>query len=190
MKEEALSIIIERIKEQLAKGSWIVAIDGNSASGKTTLSNHLASIFDCNVFHIDDYFLTSSQRTPERLNEISGNFDRERFLAEILIPLSQHTPVIAKKYNCNTKTFSAPKTYPQKALTIVEGCYSTHPSLLPYYDLTIFLSISPTLQRERILSRNPALAERFFIEWIPLENKFFEHHNTKNTCDITINVED
>ena len=190
MKEEFLSIVTEKIKEQLAKGSCIVAIDGNSASGKTTLSNHLANLFDCNVFHIDDYFLTPSQRTSERLNEIGGNFDRERFLAEVLIPLSQHTPIIAKKYDCNTKTFSAPKIYPQKALTIVEGCYSTHPSLLSYYDLTIFLSISPTLQRERILSRTPTLAERFFKEWIPLENKFFNHYNRKSTCDITINVED
>ena len=190
MKEEFLSIVTEKITEQLAKGSCIVAIDGNSASGKTTLANHLASIFDCNVFHIDDYFLTPSQRTPERLNEIGGNFDRERFLAEVLIPISQNKPVIAKKYDCKTETFSTPKSYPQKALTIVEGCYSTHPSLLPYYDLTIFLSISPTLQRERILSRNHALAERFFSEWIPLENRFFEYHNTKNTCDITINVEE
>ena len=96
MKEEFLSIVIKRIKKQLAKGSCIVAIDGNSASGKTTLANHLASIFDCNVFHIDDYFLTPSQRTTERLNEIGGNFDRQRFLAEVLIPISQNKPVIAK----------------------------------------------------------------------------------------------
>lgn len=190
MKEETLNIVIEKIKEQLAKGSCIVAIDGNSASGKTTLANYLASIFDCNVFHIDDYFLTPSQRTYERLNEIGGNFDRERFLAEILIPTSQNKLVIAKKYDCSTETLTSPKLYPQKALTIVEGCYSTHPSLLPYYDLTLFLSISPALQRERILSRNPSLAKRFFTEWIPLENKFFEHYNRISTCDITINVEE
>ena len=186
MDKNQLNKVVEKIMEQLANGCSIVAIDGNSASGKTTLSTQLSKLFDCNIFHIDDYFLSPSQRTPERLNEIGGNFDRERFLNEVLIPISNKQPVKTKSYDCKKDTFCPPKTYPHKTLTIIEGCYSTHPSLLPYYTLTIFLSISPEIQRERILSRNPTLAERFFSDWIPLENKFFEHNKSQNTCDITI----
>ena len=45
----------------------IVDIDGKCTSGKTTLASKLAEIYDCNVFHMDDFFLRPEQRTPERL---------------------------------------------------------------------------------------------------------------------------
>ena len=35
----------------------IVAIDGKCTSGKTTMASKLAQIYDCNVFHMDDFFL-------------------------------------------------------------------------------------------------------------------------------------
>ena len=35
----------------------LVAIDGKCTSGKTTLASKLTEIYDCNVFHMDDFFL-------------------------------------------------------------------------------------------------------------------------------------
>ena len=35
----------------------IVAIDGRCASGKTTLAREIAKRLDCNIFHMDDFFL-------------------------------------------------------------------------------------------------------------------------------------
>ena len=57
----------------------IVAIDGKCTSGKTTLAGRLAEIYDCNVFHMDDFFLRPEQRTAERFAEVGGNVDYERF---------------------------------------------------------------------------------------------------------------
>lgn len=187
MDANQIKNVVEKIKDQVTNaGRCIVAIDGNSASGKSTLASLLATTFDCNLFHMDDYFLTPSQRTMERLNEIGGNFDRERFLLEVLLPISKNQTIQTKRYDCKTNRFCPMQTYPQKDVTIIEGCYSTHPALLPYYTLTIFLSISPNTQRERIISRNPALAESFFSKWIPLENKFFVQNESKNKCDLII----
>ena len=36
----------------------LVAIDGRCASGKTTLGNYLKQHYDCNLFHMDDFFLS------------------------------------------------------------------------------------------------------------------------------------
>ena len=56
---------LQCIRQLLAeKDRVIVAIDGNCASGKTTLTAQLAEHFDCNVFHMDDFFLRPEQRTP------------------------------------------------------------------------------------------------------------------------------
>jgi dTMP kinase len=56
-------------------------------------------------------------------------------------------------------------------------------------DCTLFLDISPDKQRERIKVRNtPWLAERFFSEWIPMENVYFEKMGIKGRCDLVIPV--
>ena len=73
----------------LQNGNAVIAIEGGSASGKTTLGALLETLYDCTVFHMDDFFLRPEQRTPERYAEVGGNIDRERFLEEVLIPLRQ-----------------------------------------------------------------------------------------------------
>ena len=51
----------------------IIAVDGPCTAGKTTLAAALAAEFDCNIFHMDDFFLRPHQRTPERLAETGGD---------------------------------------------------------------------------------------------------------------------
>ena len=64
-----------------------------------------------------------------------------------------------------------------------------HPDLAKYYDFSVFLDIGQEKQRERILKRNsPNFASRFFNEWIPYENRYFEKTDIKNRCDLIINI--
>jgi uridine kinase len=181
--------LLTRIDQQLIKGQTIVAIEGGSASGKTTLSMMLESIYDCTVFHMDDFFLQMSQRTPDRFRQIGGNIDWERFLCEVLQPLSQKAPVKYRKFDCSTMTLQELQEVVPKKLVIVEGAYSMHPEFDEYYNVSVLLDISPVLQRERILRRTPgALAQRFFNEWIPLEHQYFEKTRIKNRCNIVIDI--
>ena len=58
-----------------------------------------------------------------------------------------------------------------------------------YYDFSVFLNISADLQIERILKRNsPQFTNRFFQEWIPLENIYFEKTNIKKRCNMIIDI--
>ena len=181
--------LFSKLDKQQKNGKTIVAIEGGSASGKTTLSQLLQSIYNCTVFHMDDFFLQPHQRTPERFAEVGGNIDWERFLAEVLEPLKNGEKINFKKFDCSSMTLTkAERITPQK-LVIVEGVYSMHPKLCEYYDFSVFLNVSSKLQKERIMNRNsPQLAERFFEEWIPLENKYFANTNIKERCDLTINI--
>ena len=163
---------------------------GGSASGKTTLGEMLKELYDCNVFHMDDFFLRPEQRTEERYAEAGGNIDRERFLEEVLIPLSRNKPVHYRKFDCSTLTLSPAATINPKKLTIVEGAYSMHPAFAGYYDLTVFLDISYELQKARIAKRNsPQMAERFYNEWIPLEETYFSETRAKERSDMRFKIE-
>jgi len=184
-----LGIIIPEIDRLLCKGNVIVAIDGGSASGKTTLANRLAETYDCNVFHMDDFFLPLDMRTFERLKEIGGNIDRVRFQGEVLCPLEMGKTVYYRRFDCQTQTMEAETAFLHKSLTIVEGAYSMHPEFSKYYDLGVFLDIDPEYQKKRILIRNStAMAERFFGEWIPMENTYFSETKIKEKCDLIINI--
>ena len=48
---KAMDVLLE------GEGPVIVAIDGPCAAGKTTLAGKLQAAYDCNLFHMDDFFL-------------------------------------------------------------------------------------------------------------------------------------
>ena len=179
--------LLSQIDRMLKTQSVIVAIDGGSASGKTTLSQMLEELYDCTVFHMDDFFLRPEQRTPERFAEVGGNIDRERFLEEVLIPMKGNKPITYRRFDCSTFALCPPTTVVPKRLIIIEGAYSMHPELASYYDMTVFLNVGSELQKKRIERRNtPQMAQRFFEEWIPLENTYFSEMKVRERCEISI----
>lgn len=178
---------IDRLSQ---KDFSVIAIEGGSASGKTTLAQTLCQVYDCNVFHMDDFFLRPEQRTSKRLEEVGGNIDRERFLEEVLIPLKKNDTVRYKRFDCATQSLCDTVTVTPKKLTVVEGVYSIHPAFSRYYNLSLFLDIASDCQKKRITNRNsPELAIRFFNEWIPMENKYFSATDIKERSDLIIRID-
>lgn len=180
-----LSEIKNRIRQLTAERETVlVAIDGNCTAGKTTLSRLLEQEFDCNVFHMDDFFLQPHQRTPQRLEEVGGNVDYERFRREVLEPLRREEPVCLQPFDCQTRQLKEAVKMPRKQLNIIEGTYSCHPYFEKPYDLTVFLTVSPEVQQVRVLQRPEFLHLAFFDLWIPMEQKYFDTYKIAGSCDI------
>ena len=184
-----LSEITNRIRRLTAERETVlVAIEGSCTAGKTTLSRLLEAEFDCNVFHMDDFFLRPEQRTPERFGEAGGNVDYERFKEEVLLPLKSGKPFSYRPFDCGTFQLTDPVSVMPKKLTIIEGTYSLHPYFRDVYDLKIRLTISPELQRQRILERPEFLHQRFFEEWIPMEAAYFDHFRIREQGDLLMKL--
>ena len=182
---------LESVKKQIAellaqKDMVIVAIDGKCTSGKTTFAGMLADIYDCNVFHMDDFFLRPEQRTPERFAEVGGNVDYERFQEQILIPLKSRQPFSYRPFDCKTFMLSNSIDVPFKQLNIIEGSYSMHPYFGDPYDLKVLLTVDEETQRQRILKRPAFLHKRFFEEWIPMENQYLDSFEIPSKADILL----
>lgn len=180
--------IITRIDALLTSDSdrsIIIGIDGHAASGKTTCASLLSSLYDCNVFHMDDYFLPFDRRTPERLAEPGGNVDYERFRDEILDSILAGNNITHAAFDCQSGTFSPPVTEESKPLAIIEGSYAHHPYFGDVYDLRIVLDITEEEQRRRILKRNGARMLAMFTErWIPMEHRYFDAFRIFDSADI------
>ena len=164
----------------------LIAIEGPCTSGKTTLSNEIATEFDCNIIHIDDFFLPFERKTVERLSEPGGNVDYERFRDEVVKNIKSDKNFSYGIFNCSHGKVTEQIELTPKKLTIVEGVYSMHPYYGDIYNYKIFLDINEETKIERLKIRSPEKLDRFINEWIPMENKYFEEYRIKEKCDLII----
>lgn len=185
-------LIVEQIEKLIqAKKNTpiIVAIDGRCGSGKTSLANEISKLFDCNIFHLDDYFLPLEMKTKERLAEPGGNVHYERFYDEIMTPLINNKDITYIPFQCSTMSMGEPIHVKSKKLNIVEGSYSLHPFMQNVYNYKIFLTHDVDTQKQRILKRNgEAKLKQFINLWIPLEELYFSELQITSSSDIVINT--
>ncbi len=184
-KEKSVDCAVEFVKDYEKDNSPIlIAIDGRCASGKTTLAAELQNRLDCDVVHMDHFFLRPEQRSAERLTVPGENVDHERFLTEVLLPLSRGEYVQYRPFNCKKQSFDKPIRVGDKNICIIEGAYSCHEKLRDYYDLRIFMSVESDEQIRRLVARNGEEgAEVFRKRWIPLEEQYFEACGIVDVCD-------
>ena len=174
---------IDRVLETAGEKQVLIAIDGMCGSGKSTLGQALKEHYDCNLFHMDDFFLRPEQRTSERLAAPGGNVDYERFKEEVLEHIADPEGFTYQLFSCRQMALDAHVTVNYKKLNVIEGAYSLHPYFGEPYDLKIFLKITPEEQLDRILKRNgPEMLERFKNIWIPMENRYFETYKIEQGC--------
>lgn len=189
MKAEWLDVVTEAVNQQ--KNSkrdepFILAIDGQSASGKTTLGEKIAERYGGNLFHMDDFFLQPAQRTGKRLSEIGGNVDYERF-AQVLSQIKEGKEIEYQVYNCKKQCLGEQERIRPVHWNIVEGSYSMHPYFGDCYDLKIVVTIDREAQKERILERNGReMLPRFLEEWIPKENEYLNAFQIFEKADIIL----
>lgn len=182
---ELYRLIEEKMKE---KSPVILAIDGRCAGGKSTLAQSLSERYKAGVVHVDDFFLRPEQRTEQRLKEIGGNVDRERFTQEVIYPLKEgRFPFVYGKYDCTVQKISGSVQVEKSPLMIVEGAYSCHPYFGDIYDIRVFVDVDHKTQKDRIIKRNGTeMLPRFLEEWIPKEEAYFQTFGIQGICDIVL----
>ena len=186
-KIKAVSEAASRIKT--AGRTILIAIDGRCAAGKTTLAYALQRELDCTVFHMDSFFPRPEQRTPERFAKAGENVDHERFLDEVLKPLSEgKKKVIYRSFDCGTMSLSEPVSFDVKSICVTEGSYACHDRLWEYYDLQVLLDVDEEEQIRRIIKRNGVEKAKVFKEkWIPLEERYFAECGIEKRCEMKFN---
>ena len=163
-------------------GRAVLVLDGDCASGKTTLTALLAQLYDCNVIHMDDFFLPFALRTPARMAEAGGNVHYERFAAQVLAGLQHGGAFAYEAYNCHTGERRTVQLAPAP-VTLVEGSYAQHPRFADAYAalhaVRALLQVDTAEQERRILARNgQTMLARFQNEWIPLEKRYFQAYHS------------
>lgn len=167
--------------------SYVIAIDGRCASGKTTMAQMLAELTGAGVVHMDDFFLPMELRTPERLQEPGGNVHYERVLEEVLPYISKTEGFSYGRFDCGQMGIAGRRFVEAGNLRIVEGAYSCHPKLGDYMSLRVFSDVDASVQLERIKDRDGENALKAYRErWIPMEEAYLETYDIRVMADIVL----
>lgn len=174
---------IDQCAQNVKDRAILINIDGMAGSGKSTLGALLKEVYDCNLFHMDDFFLQPHQRTEERFAEPGGNVDYERFQREILEQFEKVEGFTYQVFDCSKQALGKKENVSYKKLNVIEGVYCNHPYFQRKSDLAFFMEISDEEQVKRIGSRNgERMLERFLKEWIPMEYKYFDTFDIRKKC--------
>lgn len=182
----AVFMLVEELL--LQKHNGVLAVDGCSGSGKSHLAQLLQRVYGCGLVHMDDFFLQLHQRSPQRLAQPGGNFDRERFAQQVLPHLGSGQGFFYQAYDCSKQQLGAWQKVVPQPFVLVEGVYALHPDLRGHYDGAVFLELERQQQLARIAQRSGLLLQRFVEEWIPLEDAYFEHHQVAQCCKLRLNT--
>ncbi len=183
--------VCRHAKEHLQEDqSFVIAIDGRAASGKTTLAGYLQSVLDADVVHMDDFFVPFELRSEERFKKPGENIHHERFAEEVLPFLAKREPFSYRIFDCKKMDYTGRRELGSKPFRIVEGAYSCHPVFGTYADITVFSDVSPDVQSERIRNRNGEEMLKVFLEkWIPMEEEYFSHYRISDRADIRMSIQ-
>ena len=190
MDTSYLRPVIDAVERALQEnGRAVLAIDGMSASGKTTAADALSILWNAPVVRMDDFFLPPALRTDARLREPGGNVHYERFEAEVLPYLRAGEAFSYRVFDCGRMDYGGYAHVAAAPVVIVEGAYAMHPRFKNYADVSVFFSITPEEQERRIRLRNGGEGWIPFRDrWIPMENAYHAACDTRARADITIEI--
>lgn len=181
-----VSVLTARLAEQPGR-PFLLALDGRCGSGKTTLAAQLAEQFPGSVtIHTDNFYLPPSQRVENWEHIPCANMDLERLKTEVLVPVHAGQTFQYRAYSCREGKYLPSVSFSPAPLVIVEGSYSHHPCLAPYYHMRVFVTCSPEEQARRLRAREGAHYAAFVERWIPLEEGYFVQYGIETAANFVL----
>ena len=164
----------------------LIGIDGFGGSGKSTIARAIREHFpEVTIVEMDDFYVPSLRRA-----------DFERVHDEVLTPLTNDKRATYQRYDWQTDTLAEWHVIEPGGMVVVEGVYSTHPSIAGLYDLKIWAEcaqdsamergIARDLRRDNTATHHAWLKDKWLNEWVPLEREYAETYNPKQYADYVL----
>src|SRR3954453_12968588 len=148
---DTLDAIVTAVQER--PRPCVIAIDGFSAAGKSTIGAALATKLGAVLLHMDDFYRDMADKERLALSAARGvalYFDWARLRAEALLPLRSGDVARFAAFDWEAGTgLGAIQTVEPRDLIVLEGVYSARPELADLVDLAVFVSAPADARRAR-----------------------------------------
>lgn len=187
--EDAISLIEElyRVKQLV-----LVAIDGHSAAGKSTLARALQSQGEnVRIVYGDDFYRVMPETERFSLDAPAGYrryYDWERLERQVLIPLTNQQTAHYRAYDWGTGTLGESREVTPYGTILVEGVFSARPELRSYYAAIFLLEARQEVREERQSQRADA-PDAWLNRWEAAERHYLETSRLHTYADFIIRAE-
>ncbi|MHA7304473.1 chorismate-binding protein [Arthrobacter sp. TMN-49] len=141
----------------------IIAVDGRSGAGKTTIAVELAALLrrhrTVSLFHLEDIY--------PGWDGLAGGV--ERYIDQVLAPLSQGSPASWTAWDWEAKNDGAARTTDAAQVVLVEGVGSSHGRAAQFLDAVIWVDAPSQARKERALARDGETYAPFWDSWAAQE---------------------
>ena len=197
--EQKILTEVKRIRSKLRRPT-VVALDGGSGAGKSTIAERMMRLTDLALVRLDDFYQTviPESELPHKTVEqrLNGVFDWSRVRSEALEPLRAGKPGHWHAFDflrglgkAGTYSLKGQATEVAPAPTIlVEGAYSASPPLRDLIDLAVLVDARNQTRHLRTVARGDSaefLAPWHQI-WDEVETYYFEHVCPPESFDLVI----
>jgi uridine kinase len=179
----------------------VIALDGPSGVGKSTVAQSLATMLPAVIVPSDDFFsaqLTDAEwdaRTPvERARDA---IDWVRLRRDAIEPLRAGRCAVWHPFDFaggvrDDGSYGMASIAEQRepaVIILVEGAYSSRPELADLIDLTVLLDAPEPVRRARLESREaPAFLEAWHSRWDDAEAYYFNEVRPAESFDVVIDT--
>ena len=195
--------IITRIRNLSArKGSPVViAFDGGSGAGKSTIASMIAKDTDAALIPLDDFFsanIPDSQwdefTVEEKLEHV---FDWNRVREQVIQPLLKGSPAHWYAFDFQSGlqadgTYgmeTEPKEQMPAQVILIEGAYSSSSKLADLVDLAILVDVPSEQRRARLAAcEEPDFLKTWHRRWDEVERYYFEQVRPKSSFDVVLEL--
>ncbi|WP_215143457.1 kinase [Exiguobacterium qingdaonense] len=177
---------------------FVVAIDGLSGAGKTTLVSYLGGEPGMCVLHIDDYIVERDKRyqtgQPEPTEYYALQWDVSRLENELFRPLRNGMAELTLPRYVYERDVIVEEVVDvsSASIIVVEGIFLQRPEWRPYFDYVIYLDCPREVRYERVLNRDTYLGdptarlEKYKRRYWPGEDLYLQHVDPKRGADIVL----
>lgn len=170
---------------------FTVALDGRSASGKTTLAAALAEILDAAVIEGDDFYTGGTEaRTepPVELVKLCIDWKQQRGVLEAL-RAGQEASWHAFDWDAfDGRICEEPVVMSPRPIVILEGVYASRPELEDLIDVKILVRADEALRESRMVAREGTITP-WQRKWETAEEYYFEFIRPPTSFDASISPE-
>ncbi len=187
----AATAVLDLIDSVSRRHPLMVAIDGMSAAGKSTLAPVVVEeLPDAELVRGDDFYRVMDNDERFTLSPEQGydqDFDWQRLRQQVLDPLRAAEPARFQRYDWPTGQLGEWAEARPTPVVIVEGVYISRPQLRDVFDLVVWVDTSVDARAVRqSLGDDPP---EWVARWDAAERYYIDHHQPAGTADLVVSGE-
>lgn len=156
----------------------VLAIDGRSGSGKSSLARDLADRLDAPIVQLEQLY--------PGWDGLQAGVDL--LVEAVLVPLSAGLVAQVPRYDWLSGRFIEPWPLDAPPLVIVEGVGAGARAAATFATVLVWLELAPELRQERAFARDGDLYRPHWQRWAAQEDLLLAREQTPSRADVVLNL--